>query len=193
MREGDAWSGWADYDGIAILESDGGSSCLNGVNNETYTGCEITIGCDLICSDNCTVMAYADAVSIDPPSIDAPPVSVDNTGVEEATVGGGDAPAVEVTKIDFLFPLVAGVGNTLQILLSEMVDVFNQLNPEIQVNAIYTGGYVETMDKVMARVDAGIPPAVAVVNVNRMVELKAKDAIIPLNDYVKEAGGYEFM
>ena len=181
IGEGDVWGG-LDNNGVTIIDTD--SSCLGSLNNGTYTGCETTNGCDLTCSsDSCEVTVVTGD------NATATAVSAANT----TTTTTASATVAAVTKIDYLFPLVPGVGDTLQLLMSEMVDEFNVLNPDIEVNAIYSGNYRETIDKVMSRVDAGNPPAVAVVNVNRMVELNAKDAIIPLNDYIKEAGGSAFL
>ena len=182
IGEGDVWGG-LDNNGVMILGTD--SSCLDSLSNGTYTGCKTTNGCDLTCSDSCEVTVVTDGDNATATAVSA----ANNTATTSTTASATAA----VTKIDYLFPLVPGIGDTLQLLMSEMVDEFNLLNPDIEVNAIYTGNYVETMDEVVARVDAGKPPAVAVVNVNRMVELNAKDAIIPLNDYIKEAGGSAFL
>lgn len=122
------------------------------------------------------------------------------TTTNATTDGESPAPSPQppaagnVTTIDFLFPIVPGVSPVLEETMEEMVGFLNELlYPNIIVNPIYAGGYDETYDKVVARVDAGDPPAVAVVNINRMVELYAKNAIIPLNMYVEESGGWSFL
>jgi ABC-type glycerol-3-phosphate transport system substrate-binding protein len=74
-----------------------------------------------------------------------------------------------------------------------MVSAFNRQNPSIYVNSLYSGSYSETFDKVIARIDAGIPPTVVVLDVNKMVEMVARDAIIPLNDYIMASGGSSFL
>ena len=109
------------------------------------------------------------------------------------TADVGQPATADVVNIDFMFPIVQGVSPILQETMDEMVGVFNELNPGIKVNAIYSGSYDQTFKKVVARIDANDPPAVAVLNVNRMIEMNAMDAISPLNDYVEEAGGYHFL
>lgn len=108
------------------------------------------------------------------------------------TTADGQPATLDVVNIDFMFPIVEGVSSILQETMDEMVGVFNELNPDINVNAIYSGNYDQTFKKVVARIDANDPPAVAVLTF-RMVELNAMDAIIPLNDYIKEAGGWNFL
>jgi len=114
----------------------------------------------------------------------------DNVNATNIDVGADTAS--DVINIDFMFPIVPGVG-ALQTTMDEMVADFNELHPDINVNAIYAGSYGETYDKVIARIDEQDPPAVAVLNVNEMVDLNAMGAIIPLNKYVKEAGGWLFL
>jgi sn-glycerol 3-phosphate transport system substrate-binding protein len=109
------------------------------------------------------------------------------------TTADGQPATLDVVNIDFMFPIVEGVTSILQETLDEMVGVFNELNPDINVNAIYSGNYDQTFKKVVARIDANDPPAVAVLNINRMIEMNDMDAIIPLNDYIKEAGGWNFL
>lgn len=109
------------------------------------------------------------------------------------TADAGQPATLDVVNIDYMFPIVPGVSSILQETMDEMVGVFNELNPDIKVNAIYSGSYGQTFEKVVARIDANDPPAVAVLNVNEKVELMTMDAISPMNDYVKEAGGYDFL
>ena len=122
-------------------------------------------------------------------------VKTSGQNVTNATVGtdAGQPATLDVVNIDFMFPIVKGVSSILQETMDEMVGEFNKLNPDIKVNAIYSGSYGQTFEKVVARIDANDPPAVAVLNINRMVELNAMDAISPLNSYIKEAGGWYFL
>lgn len=123
-------------------------------------------------------------------------VKVKASGQDANATADGGLPAVapaDVTTIEYVFPIVPGVSSALQVTMDAMVAAFNELHPEIHVNSIYAGSYQQTYDYVVSRVDAGDPPAVAVVNVNRMVELNSMGAIIPLNDYIKEEGGQEFL
>lgn len=109
------------------------------------------------------------------------------------TADAGQPTTLDVVNIDFMFPIVEGVSSILQETMDEMVGVFNELNPDINVNAIYSGSYDQTFNKVVARIDANDPPAVAVLDIMRMVELNTMDAISPLNAYVMEAGGWHFI
>jgi sn-glycerol 3-phosphate transport system substrate-binding protein len=65
-----------------------------------------------------------------------------------------------VTEIDFMFPIVPGVNDGLIQVMNGMVDQFNSVNPHIVVTPIYSGSYVDTLRRVIERVEAGNPPAV---------------------------------
>ncbi|WP_369404780.1 ABC transporter substrate-binding protein [Piscibacillus salipiscarius] len=68
--------------------------------------------------------------------------------------------ADDVTEIDFYFPVA--VGGDIANLVDELVADFEEENPDIKVNANFGGSYSETMTQVMASVQGGNPPELAV-------------------------------
>ncbi len=99
--------------------------------------------------------------------------------------------ATAQVKLQFLFPVeVAGRQAKL---MTEIVETFNKSNPSIKVEAVYSGGYGPTMQKVQTAVQAGRPPDVAVTNVAELPTLVAMDAILPLDELIQREGGKAFL
>lgn len=66
----------------------------------------------------------------------------------------------KVTEIDFYFPVA--VGGPVAKIVDNLVAEFEDENPDIKVNANFGGSYAETMTQVMASVQGGNPPELAV-------------------------------
>src|SRR5882757_6442876 len=96
------------------------------------------------------------------------------------------APASAATKIEFFFPVpVEGK------LAREMADIakrFNAAQSDVEVVAVYTGSYDETKIKAQAAMQAGKPPAVALVSANFVLEFKLNDQIVPLDPFLAAEG-----
>jgi sn-glycerol 3-phosphate transport system substrate-binding protein len=94
--------------------------------------------------------------------------------------------ASAATKIEFFFPVpVEGK------LAREMADIakrFNASQSDVEVTAVYTGSYDETKIKAQAAVQAGRPPAVALVSANFVLEFKLNDQIVPLDPFLAAEG-----
>lgn len=101
------------------------------------------------------------------------------------------APVSAETRLQFMFPV--GVAGRLAKLMTEIVDEFNRTHPGIKVEAVYSGGYDATMQKVQTAVQAGHPPDVAVTLVSDLATLVAMDAILPLDELVQREGGKAFL
>ncbi|MFK4996783.1 hypothetical protein ACI2OX_02325 [Bacillus sp. N9] len=77
-----------------------------------------------------------------------------------ACSSGTGGKKAEVTEIDFYFPVA--VGGPVARIVDDLVADFEGENPDVKVNANFGGSYAETMTQVMASVQAGNPPEMAV-------------------------------
>ncbi|WP_408009563.1 ABC transporter substrate-binding protein [Pseudalkalibacillus sp. A8] len=94
--------------------------------------------------------------------------------------GGADK---EVTEIDFWFPVA--VGGDVAKIVDGLVADFEEENPDIKVNARYGGSYSETMTQVMASVQGGNPPELAVlfsIDLFTLLENDVIEEMTPLFD-----------
>jgi sn-glycerol 3-phosphate transport system substrate-binding protein len=100
------------------------------------------------------------------------------------------AAASNVT-LTFYYP-VAVPGPITQI-IDGYIAKFQTANPTIKVNAVLTGGYPDTLTKIQTTIKGGgTPPDVAVLLSTDLYSLVDSDAVLPLDDYVKAAGGDSF-
>lgn len=93
--------------------------------------------------------------------------------------------------LTFYYP-VAVPGPITQI-IDGYIAKFQQQNPNIKVNAVLSGGYPDTLTKIQTTIKGGgTPPDVAVLLSTDLYSLVDSDAILPLDDYIKAAGGDAF-
>ncbi|MQR94093.1 ABC transporter substrate-binding protein [Fictibacillus phosphorivorans] len=89
----------------------------------------------------------------------------------------------KVTEIDFYFPVA--VGGDVAKIVDNLVADFEKENPDIKVNARYGGSYSETMTQVMAAVQGGNPPELAVlfsIDLFTLLENDVIEDLTPLFD-----------
>ena len=86
-------------------------------------------------------------------------------------------------KIRFYFP--TSVQGRLAIIMKEVVKKYNQAQGDVHVTAVYTGSYAETGIKASAAMEAGNPPAVAMVGANNVLEFVQKKQIEPIASFLK--------
>jgi sn-glycerol 3-phosphate transport system substrate-binding protein len=123
-----------------------------------------------------TAAATAPAAATQPPAAATAPAA--------ATSG---AP-VELT---FYYP-VAVAGPITQV-IDGYIAKFQTANPNIKVKAVLTGGYPDTLTKIQTTIKGGgTPPDVAVLLSTDLYSLVDSNAIMPLDDLVKAAGGDSF-
>ena len=77
--------------------------------------------------------------------------------------------------------------------IEAIVKDFQQENPDIRVEPVWGGNYWQNMQKTMGALQAGNPPDVAVHLAIDVVTLTDLDAVIPLDEFVAEEGGEEFL
>ncbi|NDL59042.1 ABC transporter substrate-binding protein [Phytoactinopolyspora mesophila] len=97
------------------------------------------------------------------------------SALEEATA---DNP-IEITMY---YPIA--VGGPLQDVVDGLIDDFESENPEISVQAVYSGNYDETIVAVQTAVDGGDAPVTSVLLSSDMFQLIDDDMIVPFDDVV---------
>ena len=93
--------------------------------------------------------------------------------------------ATAETTIELLYPIA--VGGPLEAVINGFVADFEAEHPDIKVNAVYAGGYSDVVVAARIAVEAGDPPAVAVMEATNMYEFLDGGMIIPFDDFVQTA------
>src|SRR5216683_4028026 len=92
-------------------------------------------------------------------------------------------PAGAQTKIEFFFPVP--VEGKLAREMTRLVKLYNEGQKEVEVTAVYTGGYDDTKLKAQAAAKAGKPLSVVLMSANFNVDLKLSGDIISLEPMLK--------
>jgi sn-glycerol 3-phosphate transport system substrate-binding protein len=92
-------------------------------------------------------------------------------------------PAWAQTRIEFFFPVP--VEGKLAREMTRLVKLYNEGQKEVEVTAVYTGGYDDTKLKAQAAAKAGKPPSVVLMSANFNVDLKLSGDIISLEPMLK--------
>lgn len=100
-------------------------------------------------------------------------------------------PPPEVVYLRFYFPV--GVAGALAPKMEALVGEFNEAYPNIEVEPIFAGGYVQTFQKALTANAAGNPPDVALVSDPDVWSLADAEAILPLDEYIEAEGGDEYL
>ncbi len=87
-------------------------------------------------------------------------------------------------NLSFYYPV--SVSGPLAQVIDSMVQDFNSSHPDINVSPIFAGGYNDTLLKVQAAIMGGTPPDVAILLSTDLFTLKAIDAIVPVDKFIKE-------
>jgi sn-glycerol 3-phosphate transport system substrate-binding protein len=92
-------------------------------------------------------------------------------------------PAWAQTRIEFFFPVP--VEGKLAREMTRLTKLYNESQKEVEVTAVYTGGYDDTKLKAQAAAKAGKPPSVVLMSANFLVDLKLSGDILPLDPMLK--------
>ena len=103
-----------------------------------------------------------------------------------AVSGAATHAAMAATEIDLFFPVP--VQGKLADEMTRLIGVFNKDHPEIHVTAVYTGSYDDTNLKTHAAIQAGRPPAVAIMSANFVREYVINDEVEPLDPLINKDG-----
>lgn len=90
--------------------------------------------------------------------------------------------AFSQVKVTFWHAMGGGHGKTLQ----EIVDLFNEQHPDIQVEAVYIGNYGALQQKLLASVQAGELPTISQAYSNWTAKLIYSGVVQPLNGFVTD-------
>ena len=93
----------------------------------------------------------------------------------------GAAGAVDLTMY---YPVA--VGGPVTKIIDDMVDRFHKENPDIKVQAVYSGNYTDTMTKAMTAMKGGQPPQLSVLLSTELFSLMDENAIVPIDGLVTD-------
>lgn len=91
--------------------------------------------------------------------------------------------ALAKTKVTFFYPIQ--VGGPLTQVIDGYVAKFEEANPDIDIEAVYSGNYLDTTTKALTAAKSGNPPAVAVLLATDIYTLIDEEVIEPLDSYIK--------
>ncbi len=99
--------------------------------------------------------------------------------------------AAPPTVIDFYYPVSAS--GPIAGIVGEQIATFQSENPDVKVNAIYTGTFDETMAKALAAHKAGKPPAIAHILSAQLFTLLDADAVMAFEDIPQPDGSAQWL
>ena len=96
-------------------------------------------------------------------------------------------PAAAETELTMYYPIA--VGGKLTAVVDGIVAQFEAANPDINVNAVYSGNYDDTRVRALSALNSGEPAQLAVMFSIDAYDLIEQDLIIPFDDMVSGADG----
>jgi len=100
-----------------------------------------------------------------------------------AALALGTGAALAKTKVSFFYPIQ--VGGPLTQVINGYVAKFEAANPDIDVEAVYSGNYQDTTTKALTAAKSGTPPTTAVLLATDIYTLVDEEAVQPLDDFIK--------
>lgn len=92
-------------------------------------------------------------------------------------------PAFSQTELTMYYPIA--VGGPLTKVVDGMIEGFQKENPEIKVNAVYSGNYDDTRVRALSAIQSGQPAQLSVLFSIDAYDLIEQDLIVPFEDIVK--------
>jgi len=93
-------------------------------------------------------------------------------------------PAAAETELTMYYPIA--VGGALTEVVDGIVADFEAANPDISVNAIYSGNYDDTRVRALSAINSGEPAQLAVMFSIDAYDLIEQDLIVPFDDLVSD-------
>lgn len=109
---------------------------------------------------------------------------VSKLGLAGAVALGLSLPAQAETELTMYYPIA--VGGALTEVVDEIVGEFEAANPDIKVNAIYSGNYDDTRVRALSALNSGEPAQLAVMFSIDAYDLIEQDLIVPFDDVVED-------
>lgn len=100
-------------------------------------------------------------------------------------------PAYAQTELTMYYPIA--VGGPLTKVVDGMVDEFEAKNPDIKVNAIYSGNYDDTRVRALSALKSGEPAQLAVLFSIDAYDLIEQEIIAPFDEVVTDDEGKEWL
>ena len=101
-------------------------------------------------------------------------------GLAAATAVGLSAPAIAETELTMYYPIA--VGGALTEVVDGIVADFEEANPDIKVNAVYSGNYDDTRVRALSALASGEPAQLAVMFSIDAYDLIEQDLIVAFDD-----------
>ena len=111
------------------------------------------------------------------------PLNLTGLGVAATMFAGLAMPANAETELTMYYPIA--VGGSLTKVVDSIVDKFEAANPDIKVNAIYSGNYDDTRVRALSALASGEPAQLAVMFSIDAYDLIEQDLVVPFDDYAK--------
>ena len=105
-------------------------------------------------------------------------------GLAGAVALGLATPASAETELTMYYPIA--VGGALTEVVDGIVAGFEEKNPDIKVNAIYSGNYDDTRVRALSALNSGEPAQLAVMFSIDAYDLIEQDLIVPFDDLVED-------
>ena len=112
-------------------------------------------------------------------------------GLSAAVAVGMSMPAMADTELTMYYPIA--VGRALTEVVDSIVADFEAENPDIKVNAIYSGNYDDTRVRALSALNSGDPAQLAVMFSIDAYDLIEQDLILPFNDLVSGSDGANWL
>lgn len=110
-------------------------------------------------------------------------------GLAAVLATGMALPAAAQTELTMYYPIA--VGGALTEVVDSIVSEFESANPDISVNAVYSGNYDDTRVRALSALNSGEPAQLAVMFSIDAYDLIEQDLILPFDDMVSDAGWLE--
>lgn len=104
------------------------------------------------------------------------------SGCGAFVLSSGISSAVNATEITFYYPIT--VGAPLTEIVDKFAKKFQEENPEITINSVYTGNRTDTLLKSLTAAKSGNPPTVSLLLAAELPVLLEEGVLEPLNAYI---------
>lgn len=93
--------------------------------------------------------------------------------------------AAQAVELEFYFPVAVGGGAAD--IIQNMTNDYMAQNPDVTINAVYTGSYADTTTRAITASRGGNPPQLAILLSVDLFALLDEELILPWNDFIPTA------
>ena len=101
---------------------------------------------------------------------------------------GGNKESKKDGKIKLVFYYPVNVGGPVAKIVEQLTKDFNAENPDIEVEAVYTGNYDDTVTKIQTAAQGGNPPDLFVSLATQRFTMASSEMAMPLDELIAEDG-----